>query len=103
MGKKADHRLVQPKPEDYIERKREDGEIDKLLMGPYTLRQRNQYYKAHISLYMTRHPDSTQKQATRAVFNKWRTMVLATLEYQHKIAHTASNDLLEKEYKGKSK
>lgn len=78
--KQADHRLVQPKPEHYVTN--EKGEP--ILVGIYTNAQRNRYMQIQTSLYMTRHPNATQQKARRASFQKWRNMVFATLDEQHK-------------------
>lgn len=80
MGyKKADHRLVQPRPEHYKQRTREDGTIEDVLCGPYSLEQRNRYFKTMISLYMTRHPEAKHYVAKRAAFTRWRNIVFATI------------------------
>lgn len=78
-SKQADHRLVQPRPEHYAQRTREDGSIEDVLVGPYTLEQRNRYFKIMISLYMTRHPDAKHMQAKRMTLVKWRNLVFATI------------------------
>lgn len=78
-NKKADHRLVQPRPEHYKQRVREDGETEDVLVGPYSLEQRNRYFRTMISLYMTRHPDRKHSQAKQAAFHKWRNLVFATI------------------------
>lgn len=76
---KADHHLIQPRPKDYIERAREDGTLEKVLVGPYSLEQRNKFMKIMISLYMTRHPNQKYARAKQASFHKWRNLVFATL------------------------
>jgi hypothetical protein len=77
--KKADHRLVQPRPEHYIEITREDGKTEQRLVGPYTLQQRDDYFKTMISLHQTRHPKIPHKIARQAVNHKWRMLVFATI------------------------
>ncbi len=77
--KKADHRLVQPRPEHYKTRVREDGIEEQVLCGPYSLAQRNKYFSVMIGLYMTRHPRASHKQAKSAVFTRWRNLVFATI------------------------
>jgi hypothetical protein len=77
--KKADHRLVQPRPEHYKQRAREDGVIEDVLCGPYSLEQRNKYFRTHISLYMTRHPSANPSKARDATFQRWRNLVFATI------------------------
>lgn len=72
--KKADHRLVQPRPEHYRMR----GSV-KYLCGPYSLEQHDRYFEAMISLHMVRHPDSKQSDARRTVNAKWRNLIFATI------------------------
>lgn len=88
---KADHRLVQPRPEHYVERVRADGAVDKVLVGPYDIKQREKYLKAITSLHMTRHPDHTWEQARRKSFSKWRNLVFATLADELKPTHPNKN------------
>lgn len=76
---KADHRLVQPTDDDYVERTRADGQTERLLVGPYTLKQRQKYLDAVTSLHLTRHPDQKWEQARRKSFTKWRNLVFATI------------------------
>ena len=90
---KADHRLVQPRPEHYVERVREDGEVEKVLVGTYTLQQRNKYCKVMTSLYMTRHPDSTWDNARRKVFGQWRNLVFATIGDEY-VPATTNKDIV---------
>lgn len=72
--KKADHRLVQPREEHYKEL---DGV--KYLLGPYSIDQRAAYFESQMSLYLTRHPQRKRSEAKRSAFNKWRTLVFATI------------------------
>lgn len=72
--KKADHRLVQPRPEHY--KKRDDVDV---LCGPYSLEQRDAFFDVQISLYLTRHPERARKDAKQAAFMKWRNLVFATI------------------------
>ena len=75
-NKMASRRLVQPTDKDYAPN--ENG--DKLFLGPYSQSQRNRYMKIQISLYMTRRPDGSTKRAESNAFQKWRHLVLATIE-----------------------
>ena len=75
-NKVASRRLVNPNDNDYVQN--ENG--DKVLLGPYTSSQRNRYMSIQISLYKTRHPDATDKQAQQNAFQKWRHLVMVTLE-----------------------
>lgn len=77
--KKADHRLVQPRPEHYADRLREDGKLESVLVGPYSLKQRNAFFRVQVSLYMTRHQGAKPADAKRAAFTKWRNLVFATI------------------------
>lgn len=99
--KKADHRLVQPRPEHYTQRQREDGEIEDVLVGIYSLEQRNHFFKTHISLYLTRHPDAKHYKAKKAAFQRWRNLVFATIgdEYVPVTDPKKAKDVM-KVYKG---
>lgn len=77
--KKADHRLVQPRPEHYKKRTGPDGEENDVLCGPYSLEQRDKFFDVHISMYMTRHPNAKRAQAKQVTFSKWRNLVFATI------------------------
>lgn len=79
MTVKADHRLVQPRPEHYTERIREDDEKEMVLVGPYNLKQRDAYFRAMSSLYLTRHQDAKPDKVRRAIFQKWRNLVFSTI------------------------
>lgn len=78
-AKKASRRLVQPRPEHYTQRTREDGEVEDVLVGPYSLAQRNKFFNVHISLYMTRHKDAKIAKARTAAFQRWRNLVFSTI------------------------
>lgn len=80
---KADHRLVQPQAKHYVQRTRGDGEVEDVLVGPYSIEQRNRYFKTMISLYMTRHPDAPHFKAKQATFVKWRNLIFSTIRDEY--------------------
>lgn len=73
--KKASRRLVNPEPQDYKQRDGRD-----ILVGPYSLEQRDDYFKVMMSLHSTRHPELKRSQVKQAVFQKWRMMVIAHIQ-----------------------
>lgn len=84
MGyKPASKRWVQPRPEHYADRTRADGTVEKVLVGIYSLEQRDKYFEAMISLHKTRHPKATQGIANKATFQRWRNMIFATLKDEY--------------------
>lgn len=78
----ADQRLFNIGPEHYAKRENPDGKVEKVLVGPYTLEQRDAYFDIMASLYLTRHPKAERKVARTSAFNKWRMVVFATLQAQ---------------------
>lgn len=86
--KKADHREVQPSAKHYIPRVRPDGKTDNVLVGPYTLDQRDRFFDLQIDLIKTRNPEVTEAQARTLAFQKWRNLVFATLDAQWRREHT---------------
>lgn len=78
-SKKASRRLVQPRPEHYKQRVREDGKTEDVLCGPYSIAQRDKWFEVQISLALTRNPNLTNERARRATFQKWRNLVFSTI------------------------
>lgn len=93
----ASRRLVQPQPKHYVQRTRDDGQIEDVLVGCYTLEQRSRYFKTMIGLYMTRHPEAKFAEAQKSTFQKWRNLVLASIgdEYVPVKDHKKAKDAVE--------
>ena len=78
--RKASRRLVNPEAQDYKERVNADGKTERVLCGPYSLEQRDAYFKVMMDLHSTRHPELKHGKVKQAVFQKWRMMVIAHIQ-----------------------
>lgn len=77
--KKADHRLVQPRPEHYKKAKDSDGQETEVLCGPYSVEQRQRYIDLQKELSKVRNPDIDGKRLKRNASQKWRNLVFSTI------------------------